>query len=78
MKKHNKRFIAERFIRKGDDDDPVAGRGQGMNEVLIRARCELPFTRRRGKGRRTFDLETVVEPAAQLRREEDAREGGET
>jgi hypothetical protein len=72
LRRHQRRFEGERFIRKGDEPGKVE-----VNDCLFQALAVAPLTRTRGRGRHThptFDLAAIIEQTKRLIQEED-REG---
>ena len=75
IKTHKRRLLKEGLIRETQTaDDPALGSCEEINEVVLKALCELPYTGRRRQGpsgtSRTFKLAAVLKRAKELLAEE--------
>ena len=70
--RHKARFIAEGFIRPGEEPGMIA-----VNTNLFQALAEAPYSKTHGRGRMrkpTFDLAAIIARTKDLDREEEERE----
>lgn len=69
LRRHQRRFEREGFIRKGDEPGKVE-----VNDCLFQAVATAALTRTRGRGRHrhpTFDLAAIIEQTQKLIEEEE-------
>ena len=75
LRVHRRRLIKEDLIRETPEEDPELGVRDDINEVLLKALCELPYKGRRRQGpsgyAATLKLGAVLKRAKELLAEEE-------